>query len=373
MSDIYYYSDTSVGWLEQPAFTMIQRIQLGYKQKPFVSDKPLAYNRTYSQLTDFQQLFPSNQAEPFDATSCGPAGHLQGCLNTSSPQYIAAHGKAWAKLVASSKDPQAELGVSLAEGREAIKMIVDRSKKLGKAFLALKKGNLIKSLRILGQRPHDKHRGTRWSHPKDAAALWLEYWLGWAPMVGDIYNCIDVLQKEHWHAMKLKGTGSSVIRHGVRENGPSADERWDIQGKLIVRLGCKVHVSNPNAYLANLMGLANPASIAWAVVPFSFIVGWFSNVQQVLDSYTDFVGLTILPDSGYTTCYAHATGSLYRWDYPTSPPEYWKGKTSNWMGHTTVRSAILETPKARAWVPAGLSPSRGATAISLLVSIFTKG
>lgn len=373
MSDVYYRTDTSVGWPIKPAFKMVLRIQLGYKQKPYISSKPLAYNRTYRQLTDFGQLFPLNPAEPFDAASCGPSSYLDSTLHTSSPQYIAAHGKAWAKLVGDSKDPRAAIGVSLAEGREAIAMIVERATKLGKAFRALKQGNLRKFLQELGTRPLNKHKDTRWTRPKDASALWLEYWLGWAPAVGDIYNAIDVLQRDHWPELALKGVGTSKIQGSYRANGAFAYEWWTCEGRLLVRLGCKVQVSNPNLYLANLLGLVNPVSVAWAVVPFSFIVGWFSNVQQVLDSYTDFVGLTILPNTSYTTCYAHASGDLYRWDYPTSPPMYWKGKTSSWMGHTTMRNTSLTRPSLRAWVPAGLSPSRGATAIALLVSIFTKG
>lgn len=373
MSDNYYYTQSNDTWPGWPNRVKTHRIQIGYKQRPYMGPKILPYNRSYSRFDNLQQLFPHNPAEPFDAVGNNCKSYMDNALSTSSAQYKAAHGKAWAKMVNSSKDPRAALGVSLAEGREAMVMMVDRVKKLGKAYQALRRGDLVQFLKITGQRAHGRHLNSKWVHPKDASALWLEYWLGWAPMIGDIYNCAAVLTKDHFHTMKLHGSGSTPLKGGAVSRGPSSNVEWSIEGKLLVRMGCEVQVTNPNAYLLNLMGLANPASIAWAVVPFSFVAGWFMNLQQVLDSYTDFVGLAIIAGSEYTTKYAHASGREFRWDYPSSPPVYWKGKIADWVGHSTVRATGMVRPQLRAWVPAGLSPSRGATAISLLVSIFTKG
>ena len=52
-------------------------------------------------------------------------------------------------------------------------------------------------------------------------------------------------------------------------------------------------VTNQNAYLANRVGMINPATVAWELVPFSFAIDWFLPVTSFLDSYTDQVGWSV--------------------------------------------------------------------------------
>lgn len=41
------------------------------------------------------------------------------------------------------------------------------------------------------------------------------------------------------------------------------------------------------------MGLINPALTAFQIIPLSFILNWFINVEQVLGALTDFAGLSL--------------------------------------------------------------------------------
>lgn len=55
-----------------------------------------------------------------------------------------------------------------------------------------------------------------------------------------------------------------------------------------------VTVNNPNAHLANQLGLLNPIQWINEAIPLSFVVDWFSNLSQVISQLTDFVGLDVI-------------------------------------------------------------------------------
>jgi hypothetical protein len=67
------------------------------------------------------------------------------------------------------------------------------------------------------------------------------------------------------------------------------------------------------------MGVVNPLSIAWEVIPFSFVVDWFIPVGQVLEACTATMGLSFV-DSwtsehlGYTLQSKGNLGRLNAWD-----------------------------------------------------------
>lgn len=143
---------------------------------------------------------------------------------------------------------------------------------------------------------------------------------------------------------------------------------------MCVRIGCQITVTNPNAFLANQMGMVNPVAIAWALVPFSFIVDWFVNVGNVLNGMTDFVGVS--QSKAFITRYTKFNGRSETGSRLNSPdPFTHELQEYTTSGGFTYRVVVdkLPGPSLRANVPSGLAITRGATAISLLVSIFTKG
>ena len=301
-------------------------------------------------------------------------------VNSTSEHYIRAYNKAYAELWdTGGVVPQAELGVSLAEGHEAIRMIVGRAKRLGSAYTALRRGQFKTFLYFLGTRPKKRHENTRWTRPKDAASLWLEYWLGWAPMIGDIYNCLNVLTgSAFWKPIVLRGKGSAPFVNSyytpkatIKNYGSRTD--YEVKGRVKVELGTTIEIVNPNHFLLNQLGLVNPLAIAWAVVPFSFIVDWFLNVGKVLNGMTDFVGVS--QSNSYTTRYVTFTG-MYREgsNLNSANSTLWQQQSFECSGYFMNRSVgPIAGPIFRARIPSGLAVTQGATAISLLVSLFTKG
>jgi hypothetical protein len=130
-------------------------------------------------------------------------------------------------------------------------------------------------------------------------------------------------------------------------------------------MGAVVSVSNPNLAIANQMGFVNPLSVAWEAVPFSFVVDWFSNVGQCLSAMTDFVGFNI--ERSYTTVFVSLTGEYLD---VADVPNRWDLSSYNLnvnQGVTVTRSTGITGPVLKRTPFKGMSVSRGATAISLLV------
>lgn len=126
--------------------------------------------------------------------------------------------------------------------------------------------------------------------PSDA---WLEYWLGWAPAIGDIYNALDILQREF--PIDHVSTTVAYRREWQSSSGdPRGSHYRKRVGNGVGSVGCyaDVKVTNHNLFLLDQMGLINPALTAFQVIPLSFILNWFINVEQVLSSLTDFAGLS---------------------------------------------------------------------------------
>lgn len=83
-----------------------------------------------------------------------------------------------------------------------------------------------------------------------------------------------------------------------------------------VTLAALVRVSNPNLWLAERAGTLNAAAVAWDLVPWSFIVNMFVNTGQVVNSITDFYGLSFEEQSRTVTTF----GTLHAYARMSNPP-----------------------------------------------------
>lgn len=138
------------------------------------------------------------------------------------------------------------------------------------------------------------------------------------------------------------------------------DEQTGLYGVGITGL---VTVNNPNLLLLNKLGLLNPASIAWELVPYSFVLDWFANINTVLSQFTDFAGLNTDLVSYTTRCegtrkqyYTTWDGTGILWDGPA----FKTFEMKRYTGLPTILPAIKPLKR--------LSVTRGVTAIALLLN-----
>ena len=198
---------------------------------------------------------------------------------------------------------------------------------------------------------------------------WLEYWFGWAPLVNDVYGACDVLQKplEKYSLRRSARERKTLLKKdGQVSWGWSRRAYHDYEIRCVV--GCDIAITNPNLFLLNRMGLANPLSVAWAVMPYSFLVDWFANVGDYLNQCTDFAGLTLV--SPYTSFIWKDKCRSEDWSGPANKHVL----TNTRISESTYfnRGTGINGVTLRVGIPPRLSVTRAASAISLLVQNFVK-
>jgi len=284
----------------------------------------------------------------------------------SAPGFYAngrqlSYNKAYAKLVEQLGD-QSQWGVNIAEQKQGLDMIVKRSSQMVSFIRDLRKLDFASAAKTLqmAYNPITKGKfsgGVR-GHSKSFANNFLEYHFGWEPLMQDVHAAVHSFINPHLpFKRRIRGRGTSFggISYPPNTVGPftSGMTTNELCKTLLV---CDVEVTNHNLHLASQLGLVNPLSVAWELLPFSFVVDWWANVGQVLASYTDFAGTQTT--GGSTTALDSCKSTVVAYFGPYQ--SYELVLCSRTIGSISGPSLALKPFK-------GLSPVRGLTAISLLV------
>lgn len=203
---------------------------------------------------------------------------------------------------------KASFGESIAESREALQMLTKSAVSLYQAYRAARRGNWSGVAKALKVRRKD------FTKRHTVSERWLEYQYGWKPLMNDIYDAHELIQKgfrekTQW-ACSVRNLKDSHT-HRVDYGGGSTDETVSS-----AKFSMKVFYSVSDSTLSKLgqMGLINPLSVAWEVVPFSFVVDWFLPVGNFLEAITAPLGVTFI--DGYASARCESTKTSYR---PESP------------------------------------------------------
>lgn len=225
----------------------------------------------------------------------------------SEPASLRTEAKAiaLAKLSSSLVDARTQwnLAVTLGEARETAAMIAHTAARVGKAFLSFKKGRITDSWRQLRGKDrvpvhHQenfrelKRRSNRDTWVDEVASAWMEYSYGWRPLLGDIDSAAKYLAEKHVRgyypvqevsrahrvrATKYTKEGSNPI-FGIRE--------WTSSHSRFTYELYPDWARRPSTL--NELGFTDPYSLAWELLPLSFVTDWFVNVGQVLQSLHEF-------------------------------------------------------------------------------------
>jgi len=265
---------------------------------------------------------------------------------------------------------EAMMAVNYHERKSALDMMSSRLFQLARFTAALKSGRVVDACKALNLSPsryfspkgYNPKRG--WRRVTDFGDAWLEFHFGWAPLVGDIYNCIDILATSpNPNPFTVKGKAVNFHHEYYQKGGSPFFEVYSrqINGRVRAKCGVTIAVRNATTYTASRMGIVNPASVLWEVIPFSFVVDWFVNVGDFLSQWTDFIGLDInYPWYGWTM----VANSEYSYHY-NNP-----GLIGQRVNKSTLHSRrILGIPSVTLKIRPlkRLSAVRAATAISLLL------
>ena len=333
---------------------LITRTSTSYRMGSKLRIKPLPYSMAWN-------YSPRAQTSQF-VTDGGDAPNTWICHQMAVSNYPFTgqeSNKALDKFVESFKGgTDAALAVTLAEWRQSHMMIVSRAGQLLSALKNLKRLRLGDVAKDLGIQPSQVRGVVSRKGAKDTAGQWLELHFGWVPLVQDIYNAVNVLQGV---LPGSKARGKAGVRVSLSDNRGQGNWSTFANAEGFLTIGADVYLENANLALANRMGLINPATVAWELIPFSFLVDWFLPVGNFLNSFSDFVGYRV--ENPFTTTLRKGT----------SRQVYLDGRYSEVaLGECVRMTRVLGIPPRRLVMSTfkGLSVSRGATAIALILQQF---
>lgn len=286
-------------------------------------------------------------------------------LNSPPTYGVAAVNKCYDRFKDVAVGETASWGTTIAEGREALGLIGDRALRLRRAYKNLRRGQFKDFLKELSVKPKRKHRSVTRTASGEASGLWLEYWFGWSPLAGEIYQSTVALT-----AAQVAGKHFATAWQACKEHVNSGDGlEVKENGKYRVKTGATIRYDSLDRMLATQMGLTNPLAIAWELVPFSFVVDWFTGIGNVLGARSDFYGTTLF--DAYWTEKLETSSQFSTWEYyggdPISTRYVAQYKSFLQRRHLGLIRPVATYPKVANF---GDSGTRAATAVSLLVQIF---
>lgn len=134
--------------------------------------------------------------------------------------------------------------------------------------------------------------------PETLPEAWLLLQFAIKPLVGTIDDCINLLLDDFPLTWEDASSGSDFP---ISKWNAGADYEFYIESTMyIVKHGARYTALNPNAQLANIMGLTTPVSTFADVIPWVWAVNYFVNVNEVISNFeVRFPGVII--DKSYTS------------------------------------------------------------------------
>lgn len=176
------------------------------------------------------------------------------------------------RIVGNDFDASAFLGESVPQ---AARMIGDAAHRIARGLTYARHGNMFAAARALMGK-----RFRSWSKTHPAAKTWLELQYGWIPLLDDAKEGAEFLAH---HFNVPQQTSFTVTR---RRTGPIPVMNG---GYGIFRNGGYTHSKRVKVILKEvnvtaLAGLTNPSTLAWELLPYSFVIDWFIPIGNWLQA-----------------------------------------------------------------------------------------
>lgn len=258
-------------------------------------------------------------------------------------------------LMANVSSSEVDLGVMLGEMGETAQMLAQALK------VAI---GVIRSVRLKRPDIALQYLGIKDSKGKfavfeSASSAWLAVQYGWRPFVADVYAIAQTFEQQANNfssplvKKRAQATTSYVPSDTVYSSGGGSV-------RLGVEASCTYAINSPLLYGLNSVGLLNPLSIAWELVPLSFVIDWFLPIGRALSSLTQGAGLSF--KTGYITRFSEGKFNLKRKLYAGS------GDWPNWdiQVKGMDRKVLSSFPKPKLAIPPALNFSQLTSTLALM-------
>lgn len=251
-------------------------------------------------------------------------------------------------------DRKINLGESLAEGRKTISHIARTSMQVLGAYKALRRGNIPAALKALKLSKRTILSG------RTASERWLELQYGWYPLLSDIYSAGQILQNGVQRKQYLIYATRQISANGAITKAP-----WSGSVECTYRCKLVYSVSSRDLDALARFGFINPAEVAWALMPYSFVIDWFLPIGALLEAYSATVGLTYV--DGHITSRALTKASRV---VPGSLAyTYYSGQFEQSIDYFGMQRQIVVTASPLPYVKSPFSSTHLLSALALLRSL----
>lgn len=238
------------------------------------------------------------------------------------------HAAAETRLAAKVNGSLFDAGVALAEYRSTSRFIAGTMVRVADAYRRFRRRDYDGMWRRLTGLDNGGWRDV----PGALSNAWLGYTYGLKPLLQDVHGAAEALAHAYGPDQQVFAVRTRVEEPLVSnyENNGSFRYSSIIDARLTVSGKCAYRVTDPWLATLSSVGLTNPASVLWEVVPFSFVVDWFLPIGDWLMGIKTPEGVEFL--GGYTS--VRGEGSLrmrnIREDAP-SPGFNVRATTLEWL------------------------------------------
>jgi hypothetical protein len=181
------------------------------------------------------------------------------------------------KLLSGIKSHDFNLAVNLAQTKQVTSMVDSNLRKLGRAALALRRGDFSTAARQLGAKPKSTRLKT-----SDVSGRWLELQYGWMPLIKDTYEASKAFEAiSQGPRSSTVRTSRSVKLH--REIGFGTSDYFLIDVDETYRKSIQYEMYEEMT-VERQLGLMDPLSVGWEILPWSFVVDWFIPIGTYLEN-----------------------------------------------------------------------------------------
>lgn len=207
------------------------------------------------------------------------------------------------------KNEKVQLGTTLAESIRELDNWASLYKRLGHTLWAMNRGFPTRWVRRTFKRMFGKPGRASGT----AAQLWLEYNLAIAPTLGTLYDGMKALQEGLGSDnLYVRGKAKYTLnrKEEVDDSGHNPPTQiktstWSSREDYAVSF---IGILNDEFIAkAKALDVDNPYSTAWELVPFSFVMDWFVNIGDFLESLNATSGMTY--GGGYRSLKVTGSGS----------------------------------------------------------------
>lgn len=260
----------------------------------------------------------------------------------SATHLADAYTKARARLADKVNSMDVNLAQAFGERKQTANLLANSAVRIALAMRHLKHGELRDFSRALNLEGRKVPSAKQWESVIKTPVAdrlsrhWLAFQYGWKPLVQDAFGVADLLSKHSQERYVTKSEASATARETWTIPFTPATMVEIIHFRITrVRMASVYRLDDMTTQVLAQTGISNPALLAWELLPWSFVIDWFTPVGNYLQALNAFAGFTFV--QGWVSQKTKVTRLESR---NGVKPKAWNG--SSWVQVNTFGSSTYE-------------------------------